>query len=284
LEARRHPLRPGSAVTRAGSKTRAGSERTRPTEAGFSAANRRPGPFGPGAMAVLLQAAVVVAIAVVVALVAPQTPSNRRARGITSGFGYLARAAGFEIADGPVPYSSRHTYTRALAVGIVNTLRVSILGVLVATALGTLIGLGRLSRLWIVSALAGAYVEALRTTPLLLQLMFWYTLTQALPAPQEALNPMRGVFLCNRGLFLPGLAAPTLGRFDFSGGFSISPEFAALLVALSTYTAAFIAEIVRGGILGGDSGQSGAALARGLARVRGARLVDLPTARLTGRV
>jgi general L-amino acid transport system permease protein len=239
---------------------------------------RRPGPSGSGVSHLFLQAAIVVAIVLLVALAAAQAAANLRARGIASGFEYLTRAAGFEIAEGPVPYTSRHTYARALAVGLVNTLRVSTLGIIAATALGFAIALARLSRIRILPALTGAYVEALRNTPLLLQLMFWYALSQALPAPEHAINPVRGVFLCNRGLFLPGFDPPSLGRFDFSGGLSISPEFGALLIALSTYTAAFIAEIVRGGILAVDKGQTEAALALGLSPARALRLVVLPQA------
>jgi general L-amino acid transport system permease protein len=129
----------------------------------------------------------------------------------------------------------------------------------------------------------------LRNTPLLVQLLFWYSLLQALPALREALNPIPGVFLSCRGLFLPGVEwhrghpwvsveRPALVGFDFHGGLSITPEFAALLIGLSTYTAAFIGEIVRGGIVAVDRGQTEAALALGLSRGRALRLVVLPQA------
>jgi general L-amino acid transport system permease protein len=249
----------------------------------------------PRTRAIAWQVVVVVLVCVAIALVAIQTASNLRLRGITSGFDYLRRTAGFEIAPGPLPYSSRDTYTRALEVGLVNTLRVSLLGIVVAGALGLVIGVARLSNIWIVSAASRVYVEIMRNTPLLLQLLFWYALSQGLPATHDALNPLPGVFLSNRGLFLPGLALrggfpwlaghpavaiehPVLVGFNFRGGVSVSPEFAALLIGLSTFTAAFIAEIVRGGILSVDRGQTEAARALGLSRGRILRLVVLPQA------
>ena len=129
----------------------------------------------------------------------------------------------------------------------------------------------------------------MRNTPLLLQLLFWYSLSQALPGPRDALNPLPGVFLCFRGLFLPSLIwhagdpwiaveRPVLVGFGFQGGASVSPEFAALLVGLTTYTAALIGEIVRGGVLAVDKGQSEAAAALGLSRAKILRLVVLPQA------
>jgi general L-amino acid transport system permease protein len=225
-------------------------------------------------------------VCAIVALIAMQTASNLRLRGIASGFGYLGRAAGFEIARGPLAYSSRDSYARALALALVNTLRVALLGVLIASLLGLLLGIARLSRVWIVSTLASVYVEIFRNTPLLLQLLFWYALSQALPAPHEALHPLPGVFLSERGLFLPRLAwhggvvieHAVLNGFDFRGGISVSPEFAALLIGLSTYTAAFVGEIVRGGVLAVDRGQAEAATALGLSRRLTLRLVVLPQA------
>lgn len=231
-------------------------------------------------------ATVAVAAAIVVAIVI-QTAVNLKLRGIASGFDYLGRAAGFEIAKSLLSYSSRDTYARALEVGLFNTLQVSLLGILISTALGVAVGIARLSRIWVASTLAGAYVETLRNTPLLLQLFFWYALSQALPGPHEALTPLPGVFLCFRGLFLPDIAwhagrlsleRPELVGFGFRGGTSISPEFAALLIGLSTCTAAFIGEIVRGGILAVDKGQTEAASALGLSRGRTLRLVVLPQA------
>jgi general L-amino acid transport system permease protein len=231
----------------------------------------------------------IVAVAIVCAIavsIAVQTAANLRLRGIASGFSYLSRAAGFEIARGPLSYSSRDSYARALALGLVNTLRVALLGTLIATCLGLLIGIARLSGIWIVSTLASVYVEVFRNTPLLLQLVFWYALSQSLPGPHQALSPMPGVFISARGLFLPRLVwhggiaieRAVLGRYDFRGGLSVSPEFAALLIGLSTYTAAFIGEIVRGGVLAVHRGQAEAAASLGLPRGLTLRLIVLPQA------
>jgi len=149
-----------------------------------------------------------------------------------------------------------------------------------ATALGALMGLARLSPNWLAAKLAHGYVEALRNVPLLVQLFFWYALvTEYLPGPREALQPLPGVFLCNRGIFLPGPSGPpVLEGFNFAGGIALTPEFAALLVGLSTYTAAFIAEIVRAGVLGVRRGQVEAAFALGLTRRAALRHVILPQA------
>lgn len=234
----------------------------------------------------------VLAMAFVVAMAAAMTTqaaNNLHARGIATGFGFLARPAGFEIGGAPIAFSSSDTYARALLVGLLNTLRVWLLGVVLAVVLGVACGVARLSNVWIVSTLARSYLEVVRNTPLLLQLLFWYSLSQALPGPAEALSPMPGVFLCYRGLFVPRLVAvaswpwlgverPVLVHFGFQGGTSVSPEFAALLVGLTIYTAAFIGEIVRGGILAVNRGQSEAAAALGLSRLRTLQLVVLPQA------
>jgi general L-amino acid transport system permease protein len=245
----------------------------------------------PRARGIVWQTMVLAAVGAVLALIVWNTATNLRARGIASGFDYLSRVAGFEIAERPLAYSSRDTYARALAVGLVNTLRVTLLGILLATALGLAIGVARLSPIRLVAAMARGYIEALRNTPLLLQLLFWYSLTQALPELPQALHPLPGVFLCNRGLFLPSIAwhggtqglpllleHPVLIGFGFSGGTSISPEFGALLIGLTTYTAAFIGEIVRGGILAVGKGQTEAAAALGFSPGKALRLVVWPQA------
>ncbi len=241
---------------------------------------------GPRWRAVAWQALAVALVVALLGAVAAQTAANLRARGIASGFGFLERAAGFEIAGAFIEFSSRDTYARALVVGLLNTIRVSLVGIALATVLGVACGVARLSRVWIVSTIARVFLEAMRNTPLLLQLLFWYSLTQALPGPREALNPLPGVLLSFRGLVFPSLTwhegpaitYPALVGFDFQGGASISPEFWALLVGLTTYTAALIGEIVRGGILAVDRGQSEAAAALGLSRAQMLRLVILPQA------
>jgi general L-amino acid transport system permease protein len=238
---------------------------------------------------IVWQIVAVAGVAAIVAAVVLQASTNLRARGIASGFDFLGRAAGFEIARGPIEFSSRDTYARALFVGLLNTLRVSLTGIVIATALGVTLGIARLSNVWVAATAARCYLEVIRNTPLLVQLLFWYALTQELPGPSEALNPLPGVFICFRGLFFPSLVwhegvpwlsidRPALDGFGFEGGASVSPEFAALLVGLSTYTAAFIGEIVRGGVLAIDKGQREAASALGLSQIQVLRLVLLPQA------
>jgi His/Glu/Gln/Arg/opine family amino acid ABC transporter permease subunit len=177
-------------------------------------------------------------------------------------------------------YSASDSYARALVVGLTNTLAVSIIGVGIATVLGTFIGLSRLSRNFLLRNAAAAYVEFMRNVPLLVQLFFWYAvITEGMPGPREALSPFPGFFISNRGIFFPTFSGvPELQGFNFAGGGAISPEFAALLIGLATYTAAFIAEIVRAGVLAVHRGQTEAARALGLSRAQTTRLIVLPQA------
>src|SRR5215211_459601 len=133
------------------------------------------------------------------------TAHNLEVRRIATGFGFLNREAGLPIAESLIEYSPTDTYFRALLVGLLNTLKVAVVGIVLATVLGTLVGIARLSRNWLLSKIAGVYVEVIRDLPLLLQLLFWYAIMQALPGPRQALNPVEGVFLSNRGLKLPWL-------------------------------------------------------------------------------
>ncbi len=280
----------------------------------------------------LLWQIVVVGIAIaVVAWLWSNAIHNLSVRRISTGFAFLGREAGMPIADTWLAYSPKNTYLRAFIVGIVNTLRVAAIGIVLATVLGTMIGVARLSSNWLLSRLAAVYVEVLRDIPLLLQLLFWYVLMQGLPAARAAWKPIDGVYLSNRGLVLPsipieegnlwvmaaaavglialytlrrrlvaaqmldgqprplwpyalvlviGLPAlvswglgvswtitmPELRGFNFVSGLTLSPEYFALLVALVTYTSAFIAEIVRSGIQAVPRGQWDAAMALGLRR------------------
>lgn len=215
------------------------------------------------------------------------TLANLETRGIATGFGFLGREAGFEISETLIAFSPADTYAHALLVGLLNTLLVSAIGIVLSTILGTMIGVVRLSGNWLMGRLATVYVEAIRNVPLLLQLFVWYGLVTSLPGARQALNPVPGVFLSNRGLVIPGLDwsqgwpildIPHLAGFNFTGGLTLSPEFAALLAGLTIYTAAFIAEIVRAGILSVPKGQVEAALSLGLSRGQILRLVVLPQA------
>jgi len=218
---------------------------------------------------------------------ASNTAENLWQRRIASGFGFLAREAGFEIGETTIlSFDGSDSYLKAIAVGFLNTLRVSALAIVFSTLLGVSLGLARLSVNWLLAKLAAGYVEVIRNVPLVVQLFFWYSvITEILPAPAEALSPLPGVFLSNRGLAFPlfvgvapALEYPVLSGFDFSGGGSLSPEFTALLLGLALYTAAFIAEIVRAGILAVERGQFEAAYSLGLNRRQVMRYIVLPQA------
>lgn len=213
---------------------------------------------------------------------------NLLALGVSSGFGFLTREAGFEIGETTLlSYSAADTYLKALAVGILNTLHVAALAILFSTLIGTIVGSARLSRNWLLANLAGIYVEVIRNVPLVVQLFFWYAvITESLPAPADALSPLQGVFLSNRGLAFPvivsllpfELSYPQFSGFNFAGGGSLSPEFTALMLGLSLYTAAFLGEIFRAGFLSVNRGQSEAGYSLGLNQWQVTRFVLVPQA------
>ncbi|EHR6782582.1 amino acid ABC transporter permease [Vibrio parahaemolyticus] len=270
--------------------------------------------------------------------------NNLDARGIATGFGFLNQEAGFGIGLTLIEYNETYSYGRTFIVGLLNTALVSVLGIILATAIGFTMGVARLSTNWLVSRLAAVYIETFRNIPLLLQIFFWYfAVLQALPSARQSLSLGEAIFLNVRGLYFPapvfnegsgvviaafviGLIAtisisiwarnkqrltgqqtpmgriglgllvglpllvyfvsgmpisleyPELKGFNFKGGISIIPELAALLLALSVYTAAFIAEIVRSGINAVSHGQAEAAMSLGLPRAKTLKLVVIPQA------
>jgi general L-amino acid transport system permease protein len=291
----------------------------------------------------LWQIVVVGAAVVIIGWLWSNAIHNLSVRRISTGFAFLGREAGMPITDTWIAYSPKDTYLRAFIVGIVNTLRVAAIGMVLATILGTLIGIARLSANWLLSRLAAIYVETLRDIPLLLQLLFWYVLMQGLPPARGAWKPVEGFFLSNRGLVMPGvpldsghwavigiavlgfaaywllrrhliarqmadgqprriwpwglllvialpalvswlsgvswtISMPELRGFNFAGGWTVAPEYFALLIALVTYTSAFIAEIVRSGIQAVHRGQWDAAAALGLKRSFVLREIIMPQA------
>jgi general L-amino acid transport system permease protein len=133
---------------------------------------------------------------------------NLERQSIATGFGFFGREAGFDIGEALVDYSPASTYKRAFLVGLLNTLQVAVLGIILSTVLGVVLGIARLSSNWLMSRLALTYVEIVRNIPLLLQLLLLYALlNKAAPGPREAWHPLPGVFISNRGLFLPVPAA-----------------------------------------------------------------------------
>jgi general L-amino acid transport system permease protein len=210
------------------------------------------------------QAIAAVAIVTLLGILTDNLFFNLEQIGIRPGFDFLNSQAGFTIGDTTLPYEPFDPYHRALLVGLVNSLRVILAGILLATLIGVTAGIARLSGNWLLRKLALVYVETLRNTPLLLQLFFWY-FAVFLTLPNAA-NPLQwwGFSLSSRGVTGFGL--------------QISSEFAALLLGLSLYTGTFIAEIVRGGIQSVPRGQAEAARSLGLKPGLVMRLVVFPQA------
>jgi general L-amino acid transport system permease protein len=297
------------------------------------------GGWGGFALQLLFAAALVWVAYEIVANVRANLETQR----ITSGFGFLRNTAGFDVSQSLIPYTGSDTYTRVFLVGLLNTILVSIISIFIATVIGFMVALGRLSPNWLVSRVAGGYVELIRNLPLLFHLLFWYlAVLQALPAPRQSIA-LFGSYLNNRGLVIPrpipepgllafmvalvvGIAAalglrhyarrllfekgrailvwpyvlalviglpllstlmfgapfvlevPVLKGFNFAGGSRVIPELVALTVALSTYTASYIAEIVRAGILSVHKGQMEAGMSLGLYRGSVLRLIVVPQA------
>jgi general L-amino acid transport system permease protein len=160
----------------------------------------------PRFRAIAWQVVIVGIVGVIAWYLISNTSANLAARHIATGFGFLDRVAGIPIGESVLPYNpSVNTYGRALLIGVLNTLEVSLIGIVLATILGTLIGIGRLSRNWLLAKLTAFYVETLRDIPLLLQLLVWYTVLQGLPGPKQALSLGGVAFLSNRGIKLPVL-------------------------------------------------------------------------------
>jgi general L-amino acid transport system permease protein len=293
---------------------------------------------------VLYQVVVLALIVAAAGYLFSNTLENMRVRGIKSGFDFITQPAGFAIGESVIPFDSSESYGKAFLVGLSNTFRVAIAGIVLATLIGTAVGIGRLSRNLLVRSLSGAYVDLLRNVPVLLQLFIWYfVLTEMLPPIDEALNPLPGVFFSKNGLqfphpewvpgqwgtvagFVVGLVgvwgwarwvrarhdatgqtpmfvlpalvilvlatlagwliggAPT--TFDLPekteinvvGGGAVTPEFLTVLLGLTIYTAAYIAEVVRAGIQSVPYGQHEASVSLGLTRRKELRLVQLPQA------
>src|SRR5690606_28986603 len=160
----------------------------------------------PGVRAVVYQVVALALVAWAVWFLVSNTLNNLQVRNISTGFGFLDREAGFAIGETPVSYSPADTYGRAIWIGLLNTLRAAVLGIILATILGTLIGVGRLSKNWLVAKVCSFYVEVMRNVPLLLHLFFCYALiTENMRGPRQVYIPLAGVFISNRGLKIPGL-------------------------------------------------------------------------------
>src|SRR5713226_5173727 len=171
----------------------------------LKALSRRPAPWRDERVrAIIAQVVFVAFIAAIVAFIAHNTIVNLRRQNIASGFGFLDREAAFGIGESLIAYTPADTYGRAFLVGLTNTLYVSALGIVLATFVGTVMGLARLSSNWLIRKLAQVYVETFRNIPLALQLLFWWgLLRQVAPGPREAWELLPGVLVSNRGIVFP---------------------------------------------------------------------------------
>jgi general L-amino acid transport system permease protein len=278
---------------------------------------------------IFFQVLLIGAVLALIAYLVHNTLANLASRSIATGFGFLQKESGFDVGESVIEYSPADTYGRAILVGLLNTIKLSVVGIVLCTILGPLIGVARLSKNWLVSKLAKVYVEVTRNIPVLLHLFFWITLVRLAPNPRDAIELLPGVYMMNRGVLLPvpfadpahsyiGIAfllgiiltvlvarwakrrqeatgqqfpmvwagigliiglpllvffaagaplrldIPVLKGFNFQGGIALTPEFFAMLVGLVVYTAGFVAEIVRSGIMAVSHGQTEAASALGL--------------------
>lgn len=302
----------------------------------------------PAVRAFVWQALLVLAVASLFIWAGNNVVANLRASNIAYGFDFLSAPASFDITGSLIPFRAGDSYARALLAGFGNTLAASAVAIVLATALGFLVGVGRLSRNALIAGFAATYVEVLRNTPLLLQLLVWYNLVlKPLPGPRQSITLPGGFLLNNRGLYgpwpvdspgwralalgllaalvlcavlaiwsarrrragkarlpmahmapallviLPALAVwlavagagvalpatwPELRGFNVSGGVTLLPEFVALVLGLSLYTSAFIAEVVRSGVQSVPKGQREAARALGLGEGQILRLIVIPQA------
>lgn len=234
----------------------------------------------------LAQMLLLLAVVVIGAWLAINLQQNLEARNIAAGFDFLFDTAGFVIGESEIAYSAADTVARALLVGLINTIKVSVLAILGATLLGVALGLARVSDNGLLRGLSRLYVEIIRNIPLLVQLLFLYAFAlNVLPPVEQALEPLPSLFLSNRGIALPAFVfsnftfeLPQPGRFNIEGGMQLSAELMTLVVGLSIYTAAYIAEIVRGGIESVPTGQSEAAQALGLRPAQTMRRIVFPQA------
>jgi len=228
----------------------------------------------------LYQAAALLVVLLLGWFLASNTAHNMAQRGIQSGFDFLWDPAGFEIGEGLFNFDSTQSYALAFLTGLGNTVRVALCGIVLATLLGTLLGVGRFSRNLLVRVLCSAYVEVFRNIPLLLQLLMWYLmLAELLPAMDApiTLGPME---LSKGGLMWNSEALPNASAdaLPIEPLWALSPEFMALTLGLTLYTAAFIAEVVRAGVAAVPKGQTEASAALGLSRLQAMRHVLLPQA------
>ncbi|WP_254567762.1 amino acid ABC transporter permease [Oscillatoria sp. HE19RPO] len=230
---------------------------------------------------VAIQAVAVVLIVILGVTLWQNLQRNLQQQGMSLGFDFLDSQAAFDIGETLISYDRSSTYARALLVGLLNSLRVMAVGIILATVVGITVGVGRLWDNWLLRKLSLLYVEILRNTPLLLQLFFWYSAVfLSLPGIQDVMELPLRIYLSQQVVAfpLPWTIPEVLESGQIVGGLQLSPELSALVLGLSLYTAAFIAEIVRAGIESVPKGQWEAAKSLGLNPSLMLRLVIFPQA------
>jgi len=299
--------------------------------------------FDEKSRSLIVQAFVIGIFAIFIYLLVQQTATNLDKRGISSGFDFLSMSAGYDISIRLIPFTSEDTHLRAYFVGLLNTLMIAVCGCFLATILGFIVGVVRLSSNWLFRNIAYVYVEFTRNVPVLLQIVLYYSILLHLPKIKQAIALFEGFYLTNRGLYSPlpiikdgfsivlasfiiaivlsifikknlkrkqeqtgkqypiflinsaliiftpiifyyimgmpiEFEIPVLKGFNFKGGMVIRPEFIGMLLGLSIYTAAFISETVRSGIISVSKGQREASQALGLKNNLIMRLIVIPQA------
>jgi len=299
--------------------------------------------FDEKSRSLLIQTLTIGIFAFVIYELVQQTAYNLDKRGISSGFDFLNMAAGYDISIRLIPFTSEDTHLRAYFVGLLNTLLIAVCGCFLATILGFLVGIIRLSSNWLFKNIAYVYVEFTRNVPVLLQIILYYSILLHLPQIKQAIVLFDNFYLTNRGFFMPSpilkdgigivlgslvlaivatyfikkllqrkqektgkqypiflinsalviftpivfyyiagmpieLDSPVLKGFNFKGGMVVRPEFLGMLFGLSIYTAAFISETVRSGIISVSKGQREASQALGLKNNLVMRLIIIPQA------
>ena len=299
--------------------------------------------FDEKSRSLIVQAFVIGIFAIFIYLLVQQTSTNLDKRGISSGFDFLSMSAGYDISIRLIPFTSEDTHLRAYFVGLLNTLMIAVCGCFLATILGFIVGVIRLSSNWLFRNIAYVYVEFTRNVPVLLQIILYYSILLHLPKIKQAIVLFEGFYLTNRGLYSPlpiikdgfsivlasfiiaivlsifikknlkrkqeqtgkqypiflinsaliiftpiifyyimgmpiEFEIPVLKGFNFKGGMVIRPEFIGMLLGLSIYTAAFISETVRSGIISVSKGQREASQALGLKHNLVMRLIVIPQA------
>ncbi len=239
----------------------------------------------------LYQILLLISLSLGLAYLFSNTMQNMHQRGIQGGFGFLFDPAGFDISESWIEFNSDESYAKAFLVGLINTIKVSLISIMTCTALGILLGLGRFQENPLIKLICYLYTEFFRNIPLLIQLLIWYVLmVEWLPDSQSPIQISFlnfNFFLSKDGFAFPwfndlvtgyAFVSPEFIDSNITGGATLSPEFMALYIGLSIYTSAFIGELVRAGLLAINKGQIEAGLSLGMTQQQVTKLIVMPQA------